>query len=252
MAVTIKNQEEIKKMRIAGDVLSQAIDMLKSMIKPGVNCLELDKSFENFITSKNCSSNFKNYHGFPKTICVSINEELVHGIPNKRFLESGDIVSIDTGCVFEGYHADSAFTMICGIAKNENHDILLKVTEECLDLAIKEVRPGTRIGTIGNIIQTHAEKHGFGVPRDYTGHGIGTQMHEDPYIPNYGINDTGMRLKAGMVICIEPMVQMGTYKTKLASDNWTVLSADKSMAAHYEHTILVTDSGYEVLTKSKG
>ncbi|PPE04942.1 methionine aminopeptidase [Entomoplasma ellychniae] len=251
MAVSIKSNAEIQKMRIASSVLSDAISMLKKMIVPGVNCLDLDEEFYKFIKAKGCQSNFKNYHGFPKTICISINEQLVHGIPEDRILQDGDIVSVDTGCIFQGYHADSAFTMICGIAKNEKHDILIKVTEECLELAIKEVKPGTRIGTIGYIIQSHAEKHGFGVPRDYTGHGIGTQMHEDPYIPNYGIYDTGMRLKAGMVICIEPMIQIGTYKTKLASDNWTVLSADKSMAAHFEHTILVTDSGYEVLTKSK-
>ncbi|AGY41217.1 Methionine aminopeptidase [Mesoplasma florum W37] len=251
MAVTIKSPQEIEKMRVAGQVLAQAIDMLKSMIKVGVNCLDLDKEFEKFITEKGCKSNFKNYHGYPKTICVSINEQLVHGIPQDRILEEGDIVSVDTGCVFEGYHADSAFSMIVGIAKDTKHDILLKVTEECLDLAIEALAPGVRIGTIGSIIQNHAESFGFGVPRDYTGHGIGTEMHEDPFIPNYGKKDTGMRLQAGMVICIEPMIQMGTFKTKLAADNWTVLSADKSMTAHFEHTILITDSGYEVLTKSK-
>ncbi|ASZ08905.1 type I methionyl aminopeptidase [Mesoplasma chauliocola] len=251
MAVTIKTLQEIEKMRIAGQVLAEAIQMLKSMIKPGVNCLELDKAFEEFITNKGCESNFKGYHGYPKTICISINEQLVHGIPQDRILQDGDIVSVDTGCIFEGYHADSAFSVICGIAKDKKHDILLKVTEECLDLAINCLAPGVRLGTIGDIIQTHAESFGFGVPRDYTGHGIGTQMHEDPFIPNYGRKDTGMRLQAGMVICIEPMIQMGTYKTKLAADNWTVLSADKSMTAHFEHTILITDSGYEVLTKSK-
>lgn len=186
MAVTIKSPQEIEKMRVAGQVLAEAIDMLKSMIKVGVNCLDLDKEFEKFITEKGCKSNFKNYHGYPKTICISINEQLVHGIPQDRILEEGDLVSVDTGCVFEGYHADSAFSMIVGIAKDTKHDILLKVTEECLDLAIEALAPGVRIGTIGSIIQNHAESFGFGVPRDYTGHGIGTEMHEDPFIPNYG------------------------------------------------------------------
>ncbi|WP_026389224.1 type I methionyl aminopeptidase [[Acholeplasma] multilocale] len=249
--VTIKSPEQIEKMRVAGRVLSEAVQMLKDMCQVGVNCLDLDKAFEEFITSKGCTSNFKGYGGFPKTICISINDQLVHGIPANRVIEDGDIVSIDTGCVFEGWHADSAFTKICGVQKDEKHGILLEVTEKSLELAIEQIKPGVRLGTIGATIQQFVESFGFSVPRDYTGHGIGTAMHEDPFIPNYGTPDTGMRLQAGMTIAIEPMVQMGTHKTKTAADKWTVYSADHSMAAHFEHTILVTDSGSEVLTRYK-
>ncbi|WP_027062995.1 type I methionyl aminopeptidase [Mesoplasma seiffertii] len=249
--VTIKSLEEINKMRVAGKVLSRAVKMLKDMCQVGVNCLDLDRAFEEFILANGCTSNFKGYGGFPKTICVSINDQLVHGIPQDRILADGDIVSIDTGCVYQGYHADSAFTKIVGTPKDEKHAILIEVTEKSLELAIEQVKPGTRIGTIGATIQKYVESFGFGVPRDYTGHGIGTEMHEEPYVPNYGTPDTGMRLQSGMVIAIEPMVQMGTFKTKVASDKWTVYSADHSMAAHFEHTILVTDSGSEVLTRYK-
>ncbi|WP_031542178.1 type I methionyl aminopeptidase [Mesoplasma photuris] len=252
--VTIKTPEQIEKMRVAGRVLSEAIHMLKEMAQVGVNCLDLDKAFIEFIESKNCKSNFKDYGNppFPKHICISINDQLVHGIPQNRIIQDGDIVSIDTGCSYEGWHADSAFTKICGNTKDKKYDILLEVVEESLEIAINLVKPGVRIGTIGAAIQQHAESHGFGVPRDYTGHGIGAEMHEEPYIPNYGKPDTGMRLQAGMVIAIEPMVQIGTHKTKLDKDKWTVLSADNSMAAHFEHTILVTETGSEVLTRYKG
>ncbi|EOA07136.1 Methionine aminopeptidase [Mycoplasma yeatsii 13926] len=247
--VTIKTPEQIQKIRTACKVLAQGLDMLKKMIKPGINCLDLDKAFEEFIISKGCKSNFKGYHGFPKTICISINDQLVHGIPQDRILQDGDIVSIDAGCTFEGWHADSAFTMLCGIAKDKKNDILISVTEKSLELAIEQVKPGTRLGTIGHTIQKYVESYGFSLPRDYTGHGIGQSLHEDPFIPNVGVENTGMRLQAGMVICIEPMVQIGTHKTKTAADNWTVYSADHSMAAHFEHTILVTEDGCEVLTK---
>ncbi|UZK64513.1 type I methionyl aminopeptidase [Mycoplasma mycoides subsp. capri] len=249
--ITIKNQEQIQKMKIAGQVLAKGLNLLKSMIKPGVNCLDLDKAFEEFIKQNGCESNFKNYQGFPKTICISINDQLIHGIPKNRILQNGDIVSIDAGCMYQKWHADSAFTMVCGIANDKKNDILIRVTEKALDLAIAELKPGIRVGTIGSIIQNYVELHNFSVPRDYTGHGIGLALHEDPYIPNYGIPNTGVRLQENMVICIEPMVQMGTYKTKLADDNWTVYSADHSMTAHFEHTILITKDGCEVLTKEE-
>ncbi|WP_434323661.1 type I methionyl aminopeptidase [Mycoplasma capricolum subsp. capricolum] len=249
--ITIKNQEQIQKMKIAGQVLAKGLNLLKSMIKPGVNCLDLDKAFEEFIKQNGCESNFKNYQGFPKTICISINDQLIHGIPRDRVLLDGDVVSIDAGCMYEKWHADGAFTMVCGIAKNKKNDILIRVTEEALELAIAELKPGIRVGTIGSIIQNYVESFDFSVPRDYTGHGIGLALHEDPYIPNYGIPNTGIRLQEGMVICIEPMVQMGTYKTKIADDKWTVYSADHSITAHFEHTILITKDGCEVLTKTE-
>ncbi|ATZ16580.1 methionyl aminopeptidase [Entomoplasma freundtii] len=247
--VTIKNPVEIIKMRKAGQILAEAIEMLKKETQVGVNCLDLDKKFADFITEKGATSNFLNYHGYPNTICISINDQLVHGIPQNRVIQNGDIVSIDCGCIYDGYHADAAFTKICGFAKEPKHDILVKATEEALAKAIAIVRPGTRIGDIGAEIQTYIEQLGFALPREYTGHGIGQEMHEDPYIPNYGVAGTGMRLQPGMVIAIEPMVQIGTHKTKVGADHWTVSSADKSMAAHFEHTLVVTNDGAEVLTK---
>lgn len=216
--VTIKNIHQIAKMRQAGQVLGQALVMLKEMTQVGVNCLDLDEAFHQFILEHGCQSNFLGYGGFPKTICISINEQLVHGIPIDRVLEDGDIVSIDAGCIFEGYHADAAFTKIVGTPKNELDNKLVTVTKEALDLAIAILKPEIRVGDIGATIQQYVENQGFQVPRDYTGHGIGTSMHEDPFIPNYGQMGTGLRLKAGMVICIEPMVQTGTFQTITAAD----------------------------------
>ncbi|AKU80248.1 type I methionyl aminopeptidase [Spiroplasma turonicum] len=251
MAITIKNKEQIEKMRYAGKVLSEALHNLKKMIKPGINCLELDKSFIDFITSKGCTSNFKGYYDYPAHICVSINEQLIHGIPKDRILKNGDIVSIDAGCIYEGYHSDSAFTVICGDSSNEKISKLVDLTERSLYLAIEHVRAGVRIGTISATVQNFIEDNGFHLPTSYSGHGIGLEMHEDPFIPNVGIKNTGMRLVPGMTICIEPMVQVGTNKTIVDDDKWTVLSKDGSMTAHFEHTVLVTEDDPEVLTLFK-
>ncbi|QEH62307.1 methionine aminopeptidase [Spiroplasma chinense] len=251
MAITIKNAEQIEKMKVAGKVLGNAMYNLKQMIKPGVNCLELDKYFIDYITSKGCKSNFKNYYGYPAHICISINEQLIHGIPQNRVIQEGDIVSIDAGCIFDGYHADSAFTLICGDKFDKKYDKLVEVTEKSLYLAIEQVRAGVRIGTISSAVQTYVEENGFQLPTDYSGHGIGVEMHEDPFVPNVGVKDTGMRLIPGMTICIEPMVQIGTAKTVVGDDDWTVSSADGSMTAHFEHTILVTNGDPEILTLHK-
>ncbi|AKX34592.1 methionine aminopeptidase [Spiroplasma litorale] len=251
MTITIKNVEQIGKMRFAGKVLSEALNMLKNMIKPGVNCLELDKAFIDFISSKGCKSNFKGYYGYPAHICVSINEQLIHGIPKDRVIEEGDIVSIDAGCIYEGYNSDSAFTVICGATTNQLHKKLVELTETSLYLAIEQVRAGVRIGTISATVQNFIEENGFHLPTSYSGHGIGLEMHEDPFIPNVGIANTGMRLVPGMTICIEPMVQVSTDETVVDDDKWTVLSKDGSMTAHFEHTILVTEGDPEVLTLFK-
>ncbi|QBQ08118.1 methionine aminopeptidase [Spiroplasma gladiatoris] len=251
MAITIKNSEQANKMRIAGQVLGEALYKLKKMINPGVNCLELDKFFIEFIESKGCQSNFKGYYDYPAHICISINEQLIHGIPNDRILVDGDIVSIDAGCIYEGYHADSAFTKICGESSNKVNNKLVEVTEKSLYLAIEQVRAGVRIGTISSTVQNYIEEFGFQLPKDYSGHGIGLEMHEDPFVPNTGIKDTGMRLIEGMAICIEPMVQIGTNNTVVSKDGWTVSSKDNSMAAHFEHTILVTNGDPEILTLYK-
>jgi methionyl aminopeptidase len=248
MAVTVKTEPQIAKMRVAGKVLARGLKMLRAMIKPGVNVLELDAAFAQFIAENGCESNFKGYYGFPATICVSVNEQLIHGIPADRVINEGDLVSIDAGCKFEGWHADSAITVICGNTIDKNYDILVKATEQSLKLAIEQIKAGVRIGTLSSTVQNYIEDLGFHLPTDYSGHGIGQEMHEDPNVPNVGIPNTGLRLVAGMVICIEPMVQIGTRKTVTAKDGWTVSSADGSMTAHFEHTILVTEDGYEVLT----
>lgn len=216
--IKIKNEEQIQKMRIAGQVLAEGLALLDAKAQVGVNLLELDQLFADFLQTKDCEPNFLGYGGFPKTICVSINDQLVHGIPKDRVIQDGDLVSIDAGCSYQGYHADAAFTKICGKPKTEKDVILLEVTEKSLEMAINLVKPGTRIGDLGATIQSYVEGFGFSVPRDYTGHGIGQEMHEDPFIPNYGTFKSGMRLREGMAICIEPMVQQGNYLTKTDPD----------------------------------
>jgi methionyl aminopeptidase len=248
MAITIKNEEQIAKMRIAGQVLAKGLKKLKSMIKPGTNVLDLDRAFAEHIAANDCESNFKGYGGFPATICVSINEQLIHGIPVDRVIKEGDLVSVDAGCIYQGWHVDSAFTVICGSPLDEKYDILVNATEKSLYLAIEQIRAGVRVGTLSSAVQNYIEDLGFHLPVEFSGHGIGRAMHEDPFIPNVGIPNTGTRLQKGMTICIEPMVQIGTRKIVIADDDWTVSSADGSMTAHFEHTILVTEDGYEILT----
>ncbi|WP_339022649.1 type I methionyl aminopeptidase [Spiroplasma endosymbiont of Crioceris asparagi] len=251
MNITIKNEDEIELMKVAGKVLGEALYHLKEMIKPGINCLELDSFFKTFIEKNNCQSNFKNYYGYPAYTCISVNEQLIHAIPRNYLLRSGDIVSIDAGCIYKGYNADAAFTKICGDSKDPEHTKLVEVTEKSLYLAIEKISDGVRIGTLSSTIQKYVQGEGFYLPVEFSGHGIGKQMHEDPLVPNTGSDNTGMRLKEGMTICIEPMVQIGTAKIKILDDKWTVVSKDSSMAAHFEHTILVTKKGYEILTTIK-
>jgi len=247
--VTIKNPEQIAKMKIAGAILGEGLAQLKAMTKVGVNLLDLEAFFANYLKEQGVESNFLGYYDYPATTCISVNDQLVHGIPRNYVIQDGDLVSIDAGCIYQGMHADAAFTTLCGSPKSEKDVILLEATEESLELAIKAIHPGTRIGDIGATIQTYIEGFGFHLPRDYTGHGIGTAMHEDPYVPNVGTAGTGMKLVPGMVIAIEPMVQIGTAKTYTGKDGWTVYSADHSRSAHFEHTILITDTGAEVLTR---
>lgn len=217
--ITVKNQEAINKMRQAGAILSQGLKMLDQATQVGVNCLDLEHKFATFLKAHGVQSNFLGYQGFPATICISINDQLVHGIPRNRVIQDGDIVSIDAGCILDGYHADAAFTKICGFPKDKKDVILVEATEQALNEAIKIIKPGVRLGDIGAAIQTYIEKFGFYLPRDYTGHGIGLAMHEEPYIPNYGTKGTGIRLQSGMTIAIEPMVQIGTVETKVGADH---------------------------------
>ena len=247
--ITRRNEKEIELLRQAGKIVAMTHEYLKQFIKAGISTKKLDEMAEKFILEQGAIPSFKGYGGFPGSICASINDVLVHGIPNeKHILKDGDIISIDIGANFKGYHGDSAWTYAVGEVSEEAKK-LMKVTEESLYRGLEKVKPGNRISDISNAIQTFVETHGFGVPRDYTGHGVGSNLHEDPIIPNYGIAGRGPKIVSGMVMAIEPMVTLGDYHTRTLMDDWTVKTIDGKITAHYEHTIVVTDEGYEILTK---
>jgi methionyl aminopeptidase len=247
----IKTEVEIKKMQEAGRVNALVLEEIKSMIKPGITTKELDTAAETIIRDHGGIPTFKGYPGpypYPATLTISINEELVHGIPSGRVLVEGDIVSVDCGTTLDGYIGDSAFTHGVGeIGKEKKR--LIQVTEESLYKGIEHMRPGKHIGDVSAAIQEHVESHGYHVPRKYTGHGVGQKMHEPPQVPNFGVPGQGMLLQEGMTIAIEPMVLVGTPKTKVLSDQWTVISADRSLTAHYEHTVAVTTNSPLILTR---
>ena len=244
-----RNEKEIELLRQAGKIVAMTHEYLKSYIKPGISTYELDELAENYILSQGATPSFKGYYGFPGSICASINDVLVHGIPNKKhILKEGDIISIDIGANYKGYHGDSAWTYAVGEVSEEAKE-LMRVTEESLYRGLAQVKPGNRISDISNAIQTFVEAHGYGVPRDYTGHGVGSNLHEDPIIPNYGIAGRGPKIVSGMVMAVEPMVTLGDYHTSTVLDDWTVKTIDGKITAHYEHTVVVTDEGYEILTK---
>ncbi len=234
-------------MRRAGSVVARIHDALREEAKVGVRLVDLDAVAARIIEDGGCTPNFLNYHGFPANTCLSINAELVHGIPSKRELKDGDILSVDAGAIFDGWHADAAITFGIGEISPEAAQ-LIDVTERALWAGIEMSRVGTRLGDIGHAVSQVAEPHGYGVVRDYTGHGIGLQMHEDPQVLNYGTPGKGMKLKSGMAICIEPMFNMGTHETRVLDDQWTVVTADGLLSAHFEHTIAITPDGPEVLT----
>lgn len=235
-------------MRDAGRVVAEAFEILKDMVEPGVSTKELDAKAEDFIRSRGARPAFKGYGGFPATLCTSVNEEVVHGIPSLRNLENGDIISIDCGAVINGYVGDSAITLPVGVVSSEALK-LLKVTEESLYAGIAQAVEGNRLSDISHAVQQCVESQGMSVVRDYVGHGIGSQMHEDPQIPNYGPPGRGPRLKKGMTLAIEPMVNLGTFEVRTLSDNWTVVTLDGRLSAHFEHTIAITDDTPEILTK---
>lgn len=245
--ITIKSEEEIKLMREAGMMVSKTHKYLKPFIKEGITTKELDKLAEDYIRSMGGVPTCKGYEGFPATLCTSINEEVVHGIPSKRKLKKGDIITVDMVIGYKGYQGDAAWTYAVGDISKEK-EYLMEHTEKALYEGIKQVKPGNHIGDISNAVQTYAEKHHLGVVKELVGHGIGTEMHEEPDVPNYGVKGTGPKLKPGMVICIEPMLNLGTPKIYLLEDDWTIITRDNKPAAHYEHTILVTEDGYEILT----
>jgi methionyl aminopeptidase len=248
--IVIKNQAELDLMREAGRVNALALDTVRKMIRPGVATADLDAAAEEVIRKHGGIPIFKGYPGaypFPATLCVSINEELVHGFPSKRRLKEGDIVSVDCGTLLGGYVGDSAFTAGVGEISPQAHQ-LLEVTQQSLEIGIAQMRPGNRTGDVSSAIQRYVESHGFHVTREYTGHGVGQQMHEGPQVPNYGTPGRGIVLRPGMTIALEPMVLVGTSHTRVLSDQWTVVSADGSLTAHFEHSVAVTEAEPWILT----
>ena len=243
-----KSTREIGLMREAGRIVALAHQEVQKHIKPGISTLELDRIVEQVIRANGATPSFKGYNGFPGSICASINEVVVHGIPSNRVLKEGDIISVDVGACYKGYHGDSAWTYAVGnISEEAKH--LMKVTEESLYAGLEKVKPGNRLSDISHAIQVYLESHGCSTPRDYTGHGIGTEVHEDPMVPNYGAPGKGPRLNKGMALAIEPMAHLGSCETEVLDDEWTVVTRDRSLAAHFEHTIVITDDGYEIMTK---
>lgn len=245
--ITIKSENEIELMRKAGYLVSLTHQYLKPHIKPGITTKELDKLAEKFIIENGGIPTCKGYEGFPCALCVSINDEVVHGIPSNRKLKNGDIVTIDMVIGYHGYQGDAAWTYAVGNI-NDEKKYLMEHTEKALYEGLNMVCDGNRIGDISNAIESYAKKHNLGVVRELVGHGIGIKMHEEPDVPNYGKSGTGPRLKEGMVICIEPMLNLGSAKIGILDDDWTIVTEDGRPSAHYEHTVLVTKDGYEILT----
>jgi methionyl aminopeptidase len=250
--IELKSAREIGLMRRGGHILSEVMDRLRTSVKPGMSTLEIDTDVEEFIRARGAIPAFKGYRGFPATVCISINEEVVHGIPSaQRHVKEGDIVGLDLGCIVEGYYADCAFTLAVGEVPARVQE-LLDVTRESLERGITECRPGRRLSDVSHAIQSHVEQHGFSVVRAFVGHGIGRALHEEPQVPNFGDPGRGPQLRPGMVLAIEPMVTMGSWEVRILDDGWTAVTKDGSLAAHFEHTIAVTDSGPEVLTSKNG
>ena len=248
MSISIKTAREIEKMRRAGELLEKVHDELGRAIHPGMSTWEINKLGEEMIRSFGCTPNFLNYNGYPASICVSVNEEVVHGIPSKkRILKEGDIVSLDAGLIYKGYHSDAARTHAVGKVSTEAQK-LMDVTKQSFFEGIKMAKEGQHLHDISRAIEEYVTPYGYGIVRDLVGHGIGTALHEDPQIPNYAQKRRGVRLQAGMTLAIEPMIKAGTWQVRFLRDGWTVVTKDGSLSAHYENTILVTDGEPEILT----
>ncbi len=247
MAITIKNDKQIEYMRIAGRITGETLNLLESEIREGITTKELDIIAEKFIRSKGAVPSFKGYGGFPASICASVNDEVIHGIPGNRKLKNGDIISVDVGAYINGYHGDAARTFAVGDVSAEA-ERLIDVTRQSFFEGIKFARQGCHLHEISAAVQQFAEDNGFSVVRDYVGHGIGTDMHESPQIPNYKTNSRGPKLCRGMTLAVEPMINAGDFKVEVQSDGWTVITKDKKLSAHYENTVLITDGEPELLT----
>ncbi len=246
--ITIKSEHEIELMRKAGEIVGNTHHYLKQFLKPGITTKELNDLAEEFILNSGATPSFKNLYGFPGTICISLNDEVVHGIPSKRKLKNGDIIKLDIGACYQGYHGDSAWSYPVGKVSTEVNRLLVQ-TEAALYQGLSVIHDGAYVGDIGYAIETYAKKHKLGVVKELVGHGIGSHVHEEPDIPNYGKPGTGPMLKAGMVIAVEPMLNLGTAQVFMLDDDWTVVTGDEKPSAHFEHTVLVTKDGYEILTK---
>ena len=246
--ITIKSAQQVEKMRKSCLLTKECMDLLEKNIRPGINTKQLDKIAYDFYKSKGATPNFLNYNGYPGTICASVNDEVVHGIPSKhRVLKDGDIISIDMGCILDGWHSDMARTFAVGNISAQAQK-LIDVTRESFFEGVKYIKHGAKLGDVSEAIQRHAESHGYGVVRDLVGHGVGQSLHEDPSVPNFGKAGHGVKLAAGMTLAIEPMINEGTYKVEVLDNDWTVVTADGKLSAHYENTVLVTRDGCEILT----
>ena len=245
--ISIKSDYEIELLRKAGHIVYLTHKELEKHIKPGITTLELDNIASKFIGSLGATASFKDYDGYPKSICTSINDEVVHGIPSKRKLKNGDIISIDIGACYKGYHGDSAWTYKVGSISKEK-EYLMEHTKNALFEGLKQIKPGNHIQDIGIAIEKYANIHHLGIVRELVGHGVGTDVHEDPEVPNYDTGHKGPVLKKGMVIAVEPMLNLGEDDVLMLDDDWTIITADSSPSAHFEHTVVVTEEGYEILT----
>ena len=245
--ISKKKPDDFAKMEIAGQCVAAMHQAVREAAVPGITTRELDAIAAEVVRERGCRPSFLGYHGFPATICASPNSAIVHGIPDGYTLRNGDIISIDAGAIYEGWHGDAAFTMAIGDVPDEVRRLLV-VTEEALWNGLRKARPGNRLGDVGHAIEATAKPHGYGVVREYIGHGIGRQMHEAPNVPNYGVPGKGLKLKAGMALAVEPMFNLGTAETVVLDDGWTVVTADGALSAHFEHTVLITADGPVVST----
>ena len=245
--INIRSKQEIQKIAKAAEIVKDLLNDIKNVIEPGISTIELDEFAEEYIIDKGAIPGFKGLYGFPATLCVSINDEVVHGIPSNRILKDSDIIGIDVGSIFDGFYGDHAKTFPVGEITSDNEK-LIDVTKECLMRGIKEAKPGNRIGDIGFAIQAYAESFGYGVVKELVGHGIGEKLHEEPQIPNYGLKNTGPIIEEGMCFAIEPMINFGSEEIYTKSDNWTVCTKDGSSSAHFEHTITINKDGAKILT----
>ena len=245
--ITIKSEPELDLMRKAGEIVGETIKLLKASVEPGMTTRDLDRIAFKEITRRGAAPTFKGYRGFPATICASVNEEIVHGIPSKRIIKDGDIVKVDVGATFQGFIGDAAVTIAVGEV-DDALSALMEDTRRGLEEGIKAAVPGARVGDIGAAVQAYGESRGYGVVREFVGHGVGRFLHEDPQVPNYGIAGRGPLLRTGMCIAIEPMFNLGDWRTRVMDDQWTVVTADGKLSSHFEHSIAITDKGPEILT----